>query len=55
MRPWSRLVEMLGAQLELDVLGEPVIDHQRAEQRGLGLDILRQRGRFRPRRAESVG
>ena len=38
----QRLEEMLGPQLELDVLGEPVVDHQRAEQGGLRLDILGQ-------------
>ena len=35
----QRLVEMLGTEFELDVLGQPVVDHQRAEQSGLGLDI----------------
>ena len=39
--PVQRLEEMLGAQLELDVLGQPVVDHQRAEQGRLGLDIVR--------------
>ena len=51
----QRLEEMLGAQLELDVLGQPVVDHQRAEQRRLGLDIvgqgLRRRRRFDEGRA----
>ena len=28
----QRLEEMVGAKLELDVLGQPVVDHQRAEQ-----------------------
>ena len=36
----QRLVEMLGAELELDVLRQPVVDHQRAEQRRLRLHIL---------------
>ena len=39
----QRLEEMLGAELELDVLGQPVVDHQRAEQRRLRLDIVRKR------------
>ena len=30
--PVQRLEEMLGPELELDILGEPVVDHQRAEQ-----------------------
>ena len=30
-----RLEEMFGAQLQLHVLGEPVVDHHRAEQRRL--------------------
>jgi hypothetical protein len=34
---------MIGPELELDVLGEPVVDHQRAEQGGLRLDIVGQR------------
>src|SRR3546814_4280909 len=28
------------------VVGDAVVDHHRAEQRGLGLDVLRQRGAF---------
>ena len=40
----ERLEEMLRAELELDVLDQPVVDHQRAKQRGLGLDILGKRG-----------
>ncbi len=38
-----RLEEMIGSELELDVLDQPIVDHQRAQQRGLGLDILRKR------------
>ena len=48
----ERLEEMVGAEPELDVLGEPVVDHQRAEQGGLGLDIVGKR--LRRRRGEST-
>ena len=37
----QRLEEMMRPELELDVLDQPVVDHQRAQQRGLGFDILR--------------
>jgi hypothetical protein len=47
----ERLVEMVGPELELDVLGQPVVDHQRAEQRRLRLHVLGQCGRFGRRRA----
>ncbi len=40
----ERLEEMLRPQLELDILDQPVVDHQRAEQRRLGRDIVRQGG-----------
>ena len=40
--PVQRLEEMVRLQPELDVLDQPVVDHQRAQQRGLRLDILRQ-------------
>ena len=40
----QRLKEMVGPELELDVLGQPVVDHQRAEQRRLRLYIMRKRG-----------
>ena len=40
--PVQRLEEMMRLELELDVLDQPVVDHQRAEQRGFGLDILRE-------------
>jgi hypothetical protein len=48
----QRLEEMFGPELELDVLDQPVVDHQRAQQRGLRLDVAGQlvgfaRGRFR--------
>ncbi len=46
----ERLVEMVGAKLELDVLGEPVVDHQSAEQGRLRLHVLREGGRFGRRR-----
>ena len=35
---------MFGPQLELDILGQAVVDHHRAEQSRLGLDILGQAG-----------
>ena len=38
----QRLEEMVRLELELDVLDQPVVDHQRAEQRGFGLDVLRE-------------
>ena len=41
----QRLVKVLRAELELNVLRQPIVDHQRAEQRRLGLDILGKRGR----------
>ena len=47
----QRLEEMVGSKPDLDVLDQPVVDHQRAEQRRLRLDILGERGgcgRFRP-------
>ena len=40
--PMKRLEEVMRLELELDVLDQPVVDHQRAEQRRLGLDILRE-------------
>ena len=40
--PVQRLEEMIRPKLELDVLDQPVVDHQRAEQRGLGFDVLRE-------------
>ena len=40
----QRLEEMMRLQPDLDVLDQPVVDHQRAEQRGLRLDILGERG-----------
>ena len=46
----ERLVEMIGPELELDVLGEPVVDHQSAEQSRLRVHILGQSGRFGRRR-----
>ncbi len=36
----QRLEEMVGAKLELDILDQPVVEQQRAQQRGLGLDVL---------------
>ena len=39
----QRLEEMVRAKLELDVLDQPVVDHQRPEERRLGLDILGER------------
>jgi hypothetical protein len=42
----ERLEEMLPPQLQLDVLGQAIVDHQRAEQGRFRLHILRQRGRF---------
>ena len=42
MRPCSGSKKWCGLQLELDVLDQPVVDHQRAEQRRLRLDILRE-------------
>jgi hypothetical protein len=36
------IVKMLRPQLQLDILDQPVVDHQPAQQRGLRLDILRQ-------------
>ncbi len=43
----KRLEEVMRLKLELDVLDQPVVDHQCAEQRGLGLDVLRKHlGRF---------
>ncbi len=41
----ERLEEVLAAELELDVLDQPVVDHQRAEQRRFRRDIVRQRRR----------
>jgi hypothetical protein len=41
----QRLVEMVGPEPELDILGQPVVDHQRAEQRRLRLHVLRKRMR----------
>ncbi len=41
--PVQRLEEMVRLQFELDVLDQPVVDHQCAQKRGLRLDILRQR------------
>jgi hypothetical protein len=42
----ERLEEMLGPQSELDVLGDPVVDHQRAEQRAFRLDVVRKSRAF---------
>jgi len=39
-----RLEEMVGPELELDVLGQPVIDHQRTEQSRLRLHIVGKHG-----------
>ena len=39
----QRLEEMIGPKFELDVLDQAVVDHQRAEQRGLRLDVLGER------------
>ena len=44
MRPCSGSKKWSGLQLELDVLDQPVVDHQRAEQRRLRLDILGRAG-----------
>ena len=41
--PVQRLEEMLGPQFQLDILDDPIVDHQRAEQSRLGLDIVGQR------------
>ena len=41
----NRLEEMFGAQLELDIFGHPVVDHQRAEQGSLRLNIVRELNR----------
>jgi hypothetical protein len=46
MRAWSGSKKWSGRSLSWNVLGEPVVDHQRAEQCRLGLDILGERGRF---------
>ena len=43
MRPCSGSKKWCGFKPELDVLDQPVVDHQRAEQRRLRLDILRER------------
>ncbi len=40
----QRLEIMVRAKLQLNVLNQPVVDHQRAEQRCLRLDIMRERG-----------
>ncbi len=45
--PMDRFVEMIRAQLDLNIFAQPVIDHQRAEQRRLGFDIARQFGGVR--------
>ncbi len=42
----ERLEEVMRLQLELDVLDQPVVDHQRAKQRSLGFDILREDLRY---------
>ena len=42
-----RLEEMIGVEDALDVVDEPVVDQQSAEQRRLGVDIVRQRQRPR--------
>ena len=51
----QRLVEMLRSKLEHDVLDEPVVDHQRAEQRRLRLQVLGQRGGLGGGRYDSQG
>ena len=38
----KRLEEVQRLELELDVLDQPVVDHQRAEERSFGFDILRE-------------
>ena len=40
----ERFEEMLRLDLDLDILGNAVVDHQRAQQRGFGFDIARQFG-----------
>jgi hypothetical protein len=40
--PVQRLEEMLGPQLDRDILDDAVVDHQRAKKGGLRLDIARQ-------------
>ena len=42
--PVDRLKKMIGAQLKLHILGNPVINHQRTEQRCLRLNIVRKLG-----------
>jgi hypothetical protein len=44
----ERLEEMVGSELDLDVLGDAVVDHHRAQQRGFRLHILRQAREVRP-------
>ena len=54
--PVQRLEEMVRSKLELDVLDQPVVDHQRAQQRRLRLDIVGQRrGRGRVGGFSDVG
>ena len=43
----QRLEEMVRLQPDLDVLDDAIVDHQRAKQRRLRFDVLRQRGRHR--------
>ncbi len=44
------LMEMIGSQLELNIFGEPIVDHQRAEQRRFRLAIVRKNRRSGRRR-----
>jgi hypothetical protein len=40
----QRLEKMVRLQAKLNVLDQPIVDHQRAKQRRFRLDILRERG-----------
>jgi hypothetical protein len=42
--PVQRFEEMIGPEPHLNVFGQPIVDHQRAEQGRLRLDIVRQGG-----------
>jgi hypothetical protein len=42
----KRLEEMVRPHFHLDVFGQPVVDHQRAQKRRFRLDIMGKRGRF---------
>ena len=48
----ERFEEMIGLELELDVLDDPVIEHHRAEKRRLRLDILGKRRRLGGKRCD---